>query len=95
MWLRVDPGQYILICWNDGHARSTPVHPFRVEELGAKDDLAPKEDLVLKLFDYRFELSGDLHKGMQVIRIETPGPSMHEVDFYRLHGGKSVAGLKT
>ena len=74
MWLRVDPGQYILICWNDGHARSTPVHPFSVEEVGAKDDRAPKEDLVLKLFDYRFELSGDLHKGMQVIRVETPGP---------------------
>ena len=95
MWLKVDPGQYILICWNDGHARSTPVHPFRVEEVGANDDLAPKEDLVLKLFDYRFELSGDLHKGMQVIRIETPGPSMHEVDIYRLHDGKSAADLKT
>jgi len=93
MWLRVDPGQYILICWNSGHAKTTPVHPFTVEEVGAKDDRAPKEDLVLKLFDYRFELSGDLHKGVQVIRIETPGPSMHEVDIYRLHDGKTTADL--
>ena len=93
MWLRVDPGQYIIICWNSGHAKSTPVHPFRVEEVGAGDDQVPKEDLVLRLFDYRFELSGDLHKGTQVIRIETPGPSMHEVDIYRLHDGKTVDDL--
>ncbi len=95
MWLRVDPGRYILICWNSGHAKTTPVHPFTVEEVGARDDRPPNEDLVLKLFDYRFELSGDLHKGVQVIRIETPGPSMHEVDIYRLHEGKSVADLNS
>src|SRR5213080_857094 len=95
MWLRVDPGQYILICWNSGHAKTTPVHPFTVEEVGAKDDRAPKEDLVLKLFDYRFELSGDLHKGVHVIRVETPGPSMHEVDIYRMHDGKTAADLKS
>src|SRR6266436_7798134 len=64
IWLKVDPGQYIIICWNSGHAKTTPVHPFTVEEVGAKDDRAPKEDLVWKLFDYRFELSGDLHKGV-------------------------------
>jgi len=95
MWLRVDAGQYILICWNSGHAKTTPIHPFTVEEVGASDDRAPKEDLVLKLFDYRFELSGDLHKGVQVIRIETPGPSMHEVDIYRLHDGKNAADLNS
>ena len=92
MWLRVDPGQYILICWN--HAKSTPVHLFTVEDVGANDDRVPKEDLVLKLFDYRFELSGDLHNGTQVIRVETPGPSMHEVDIYRLHDGDTAADLK-
>src|SRR6476646_726607 len=25
MWLRVDPGQYILICWNGDHDKTTPV----------------------------------------------------------------------
>jgi hypothetical protein len=95
MWLRVDPGEYILICWNKDHDKTTPVHPYRVEEVGANDDRAPKEDLVLKLFDYRFELSDDLHKGVQVIRVETPGPSMHEIDIYRLHEGKTVADLQS
>lgn len=79
MWLRVDPGQYILICWNEGHAKSTPVHPFTVE-YGMSDDAMPKEDLLLKLRDYRFELEGNLTKGSHVIRVETPGPAMHEVD---------------
>src|SRR3954465_13718713 len=54
MWLRVDPGQYILICWNKGHAKTTPAPKFTVEAVGAMGEPMPKEDLVLKLFDYRF-----------------------------------------
>src|SRR6266513_4696751 len=75
IWLKVDPGQDIIICWNGGHAKTTPVHPFTVEEVGAHDNPVPKEDLVLKLFDYRFELDGNLHQGPQVIRIETLAPA--------------------
>ena len=93
MWLRVDPGQYILICWNSGHATTTPVHSFTVYGK-VVDDETPKADLVLKLVDFRFEFEGDLHKGVQVIRVETPGPAMHEVDIFRLHEGKTVADLK-
>jgi len=91
MWLKVDPGQYIIICWN--HSKTTSVHPFTVEEVGARDDQPPKEDLVLKLVDYRFELVGSLRKGPQVIRVETPGPSMHELDIYRLHEGRTMNDL--
>jgi hypothetical protein len=93
MWLRVDPGHYIIICWNGDHAKTTAVRPFNVQDAGAADDRTPKEDLVLKLFDFRFELEGNLHKGVQVIRIETPGPAMHEVDIYHLHEGRTVADL--
>jgi hypothetical protein len=70
----VDPGQYIIICWNKDHDKSTPVHSFTVEQIGAADDRPPKEDVVMKLFDYRFELDRALHKGVQVIRVETPVP---------------------
>lgn len=93
MWLRVDPGNYIIICWNSGHAKTTPVHPFSVEDVGVDDDRTPKEDLVLKLVDFRFELEGNLRKGVHVIRVATPGPAMHEVDIYRLHEGRTVADL--
>lgn len=96
LWTRLDPGNYILICWNDTgndwHATTRPVHPFVVSETVVNDEVPP-EDLVVKLVDYRFELSKDLQKGVQVLRIETPGPSMHEMDIFRLHPGKTVADL--
>jgi hypothetical protein len=93
LWLRVDPGQYVLICWNSGHATSTAAHPFTVQGTRT-DNPTPKEDLVVKLVDYRFDLESHLREGTQVIRVETPGPGMHEVDFYRLREGATVADLK-
>ena len=93
LWTRVDPGNYIIICWNAGHARTRSVHPFTVVATGAHDDKPPPADTVLKLVDYRFDLSHPLHKGTQVIRVDTPGPSKHEADFYRLLDGKTLADL--
>ena len=93
VWLKLDPGQYILICWNDGHARSTPPHPVTVEYT-ISDDLPPKEDVTVKLLDFSFELAGRLRKGMQIVRVETAGPSMHEMDIFRLHDGKTLADVR-
>ena len=90
VWVKLDPGQYILICWNDGHARSTPPRPITVE-YAISDDPTPKEDVVVRLVDYRFDLAGQLRKGTQVLRVETTGPSMHEMDIFRLHDGKTQA----
>lgn len=28
LWARLDPGNYIVICWNADHARTRNVHPF-------------------------------------------------------------------
>jgi len=91
MWLKVDPGNYVLICWN--HPRTVKLHSFTVEDVGAPDHNPPKEDVVIRLIDYRFELSRPLRKGTQVIRVETPGPSMHEIDFFRLHDGQTAADV--
>ena len=93
VWLKLDPGQYILICWNNGHARSTPPRPVTVE-YAISDDLPPKENAIVKLMDFRFELAGPLRKGLQVIRIENTGPSMHEMDIFRLHDGKTLADVR-
>ena len=94
LWLNLDPGEYILICWYFGHARTTRIHHLRVEEVGALDNRPPREDVVLKLFDYRFELEGRLRRGIQTVRIETPGPGMHEVDFFRLLEGRTLEDLR-
>jgi len=93
VWLHADAGNYILICWNADHPTTVPVHAFTVVDDGAKDDIPPKEDAVLKLVDFRFELDRSLEKGSRVIRVETPGPSMHEVDIFRLRDGSSIADL--
>jgi len=93
VWLRVDAGNFILICWNADHPTTIPVHSFAVVEDGVPDDVVPREDAVLSLLDFRFELDRPLEKGMRVIRIETPGPSMHEVDIFRLHDGSTIADL--
>ena len=92
VWSKLDPGEYIVICWNDGHARSIPPHPVTVE-YSISDDRPPKEDVVVRLIDYRFELTGRLRKGVQVIRVETTGPSMHEMDIFRLHEGKTLTDV--
>jgi hypothetical protein len=91
MWLRVDPGEYVLMCWN--HLSTVSVRAFSVRA-PILDDPPPTADVTLKLVDYRFEFQGKLHKGEQVIRIETPGPSMHEADLFRLHPGKTVADAR-
>lgn len=93
MWLKVDPGQYVLICWNGDHATSRSVHPFTVDYSVVNDEV-PKEEVVLKLVDFKFEIEGSLRKGEQVIRVETAGPTMHEADFFRLHEGKTVDDLR-
>jgi hypothetical protein len=91
--LKVDPGITSSSAWNKNQNQTTPVHSFTVKDAGTPDDPAPKEDIVLKLFDYRFELNPGLSRGTQVIRVETPGANMHEVDIYRLNDGSIVAGL--
>lgn len=50
--------------------------------------------MVLRLVDFRFELKGQLASGPQVVRVETDGPSLHEVDVFRLHDGKTLADLR-
>jgi len=93
VWSKLDPGNYIIICWNAGHAKTRKAHPFTVQ-YNISDDVPPKEDVVLRLVDYRFELSSPLRRGMQAIRVETLGPSMHEVDIFRLHEGKTAADVR-
>jgi hypothetical protein len=93
LWTRLDPGQYIVICFNADHFSARRMQPFTVTSAGAHDDPLPAIDVVLKLVDYRFELSTPLRKGVQVIRVDTTGPSMHEADLYRLLDGKTLADL--
>jgi len=46
MWLRVDPGQYIIICWNKGHDKTDAGPHLHRPGNRAADDRPPKEDVV-------------------------------------------------
>jgi len=91
LWLPLDAGDYVLICWH--HAR-TSVRPLKVRSTGAADDTPPKADVIVRMSDYRFDISAAVRTGVQVIRFETPGPSMHEVDLFRLRPGKTAADVQ-
>jgi uncharacterized cupredoxin-like copper-binding protein len=91
LWLRLDPGEYVLICWN--HSRSS-IQSLAVRDVGQADDAPPREDVVLKLRDFSFTIEGRLKRGAQVVRVETPGPSMHEADLFRLHDGRTATDVK-
>jgi len=91
MWLKVDPGEYVLICWEPFEVGTGPCFFRAISDSGG---FTTSADVVLRLMDYRFEFEGKLHKGEQVIRVETRGPSMHEADLFRLHAGKTVADIR-
>jgi hypothetical protein len=91
IWLQLAAGEYVLICWH--HPRAS-VRALSVVDTSEPDDTPPKEDVTLKLVDFRFELGGPIRTGQRVIRIETPGPSMHEADFFRLLPGHDAADVK-
>jgi hypothetical protein len=91
LWLQLDAGEYVLICW---HHPRVSARSMSVQTSNEADDTPPAEDVTLKLADYRFELSGPVRKGQRVLRIETPGPSMHEADIFRLLPGHDAADVR-
>jgi len=91
IWLRLEAGEYVLLCWHHPRAELRPLH---VPDTGARDDLPPKEDVTLRLVDFRFELDHPIHKGVQVLRFEASGPSIHEADIFLLHPGKTAADVR-
>ena len=94
LWLELDPGKYIIICWFRNHAETVPVHELTVDAERKDDAPPPAADVVVKLIDFHIDIEGELHAGPQVMRIEMMGPSMHEMDLYRLDDGKTPEDLK-
>lgn len=91
VWLPLDPGEYVLMCWH--HMRHS-ARGLTVLDGKRVDDTPPKEDAVLQLRDFQFELQGQLTKGTRVIRVQSSGPSLHEADLFRLHPGHSASDVQ-
>jgi hypothetical protein len=93
-WLHLDPGNYLLGCWFQDHLTSLPAQTFTVHEGESGGATPPKENATVRLLDFRIEIEGRLHRGTQTLKVETPGPSMHEVDIFRLKEGRTISDLK-
>lgn len=95
MWLYLDPGTYLLGCWFRGHLKATPAHTVEVVATSEPRRVRPpKADVAIRMSAFRFDVEGTLKPGSQVLRIETPGPSMHEMDIFRLLEGKTLRDLR-
>lgn len=92
--LPLEEGNYAMVCFipsADGvpHLMKGMVRPLRVTAAPAAATSEPATDLVMKLNDYGFDVSGPLTAGRHVVRVENDGPQPHEVAIVRLEPGKS------
>jgi hypothetical protein len=94
MWIPLERGRYLLGCWVSKHL--TAVAPRTIVVHGAPETpvVPPREDASLRLIDFRFELNPPIRRGVQTVRVETVGPSMHEVDCFRLDEGRTVEDIR-
>ncbi len=90
VWVSLDAGRYLLACWFNKHVTGIAPRTIVVHGTPRVPVTPPREDATLRMVDFRFELIGDIELGEQTIRVETVGPSMHEVDCFRLHGGRKL-----
>jgi hypothetical protein len=95
MWVPLEPGRYLLGCWFNSHITQIPPHIITVASGALPPADPPREDMTIRLIDFRFDVVGDLDPGIQVLKVETLGPSMHEMDMFRLDGGRTLEDLKT
>jgi len=93
-WTRLEPGRYIITCWFRNHLESPPYPGFTVTDDSTTDVIPPKPDATVRLADFEFQLADSIARGERVLRVETLGPSMHEIDIFRLDGGKTVDDLR-
>jgi hypothetical protein len=89
-WAPLEEGNYMATCWLDLHFTRCKPQTFVVHGMPARPIEPPKEDVTVRLIDFRFELVGEIKHGEQTLRYETVGPSMHEADIIRLDEGRTI-----
>jgi hypothetical protein len=94
LWFSLEPGRYLLACWFRNDLTTRTPRTIIVHGSPQSPVTPPHEDAAVKLVDFRFELTGRIKSGLQTIRVETAGPSMHEVDIFRLDGGRKLDELR-
>ncbi len=92
LWLPLDPGTYVLICWNKDHATALP--PAVVTVAGDPHDAAaPVPDATMTMGDHHFAIDRPIMAGDRVIEIANAGRAMHELDSLEVPPGATLADL--
>lgn len=99
---QLEPGSYAWICLMnvpDGiphvvKGRMARAFTVQARSPEAPPQVAPEPDIVIRLTDYTFALSGPLTAGRHVIRVENAGVEPHEVALVRLSPGKTRQDLE-
>jgi hypothetical protein len=97
--LVLEPGRYVLACvvaspathrlhFMDGMIRELSVVKGPTSSPRAE---LPKADVTLQLFEWNFNLSGQLFAGRRTIRVDNIGKFEHHVWIVRLNEGKTTA----
>jgi len=92
IWLPLDPGTYLLLCWNKDHATALP--PAVVTVTGTRHDAElPVADATITMREHHFTIDRPITAGDRVIEIVNAGRAMHELDILALHTGATLADL--
>lgn len=94
----LQPGNYALICFipsPDGtpHMMKGMVHNFRVTPSNTASAAEPQADIVMRLDDYKFDLSKPITAGKRTFKVENVGPQHHEVELVQLAPGKTAKDM--
>ncbi len=91
----LEAGSYAFVCFipsPDGtpHFAKGMVHNFRVTPTSTASAAEPQADIVMRLDDYKFELSRPITAGTHTFRVENVGPQHHEIQLVQLAPGKTA-----
>jgi hypothetical protein len=95
MWVPLEEGNYMIGCWIADHLTTRRPVGFVVHGAPAQPVPPPHEDVIVRMVDFRYDITGTLARGDQTIRYETTGPSMHEADIIKLADGRTVEDVRS
>ncbi len=93
------PGRYVIVCeyeGDNGHAHGSMgmIRPLTVtaDAMNA-DSRLPATPVTIRLTDYHVALTGPLHAGRQLVRVENDGVQHHHLTIVRLVGSTTLNEL--
>lgn len=94
--LALRPGRYVILCSYEGdnghtHVAMGMIRPLVVTAGAATPSMAlPPAPVTIRLSDYRIAVTGTLHSGRQLVRVENVGQHRHHLNLTRFRGDATL-----